>query len=213
MINKYYISFVDLTCSTLVPGSIPTLHLPEKSIPTTPLAKERDPVKSISEKRAVVTADEPGTSSYYKSFQHLCQRVVLLKLPANWNIIIKTDEILTINKVVPEFVVPEYELIIVPILSSNHPLYYNYNRSVNNITVSNLIILLNTFMMCTGVKMFASRIIPHVIQKVFNINYQNNLFPIDQNVYYRSKNCKLLLSDDDVCSDCTSIKVRGQECK
>ena len=89
-----------------MPGSIPTLHLPEKSI-TSPLAKVRESAKSISEKRAVATADEPGPSSYYTSFNHSCQRVVLLKLPSNWNIILKTEEILIINKVVPEFVVPE----------------------------------------------------------------------------------------------------------
>ena len=152
MVNKYYFSFVGPTCSTLM--SIPILHLPGKSI-ITPLAKERDSAKSISEKRDVVTADGPGSSSYYKSFQHLCQIIVLLKLPAKWNKIIKTDEILTINKVVPELVVPEFELIIDPILSfsvrsfawclpCDHPLYYNYNRSENNIAVSNLIILLNT---------------------------------------------------------------------
>ena len=98
-----------------MPGSIPTLLLPEKSI-TTPLAKERDSAKSISEK-GLLLADEPGPSSYYKSFNRLCQRVVSLKLPSKWNIIIKTDEILIINKVVPEFVIPEYELIIDPILS------------------------------------------------------------------------------------------------
>ena len=41
---------------------------------------------------------------------------------------------------------------------------------------------------------------------MININDQNNLSPIDENVYHRSKNCKLLLSDDDVCSDCTSLQ-------
>ena len=119
--------------------------------------------------------------------------------------------------------VPEYELIIDSLLSfsgrsfawclpCNHILYYNYNRSMNNITVSNLIILLDSFKMCTGVKMFTSGIIPHVIQNVFNINYQNNLFPIDQNVYYRSKDCKLLLSDGDVSSDCTIIQKYENNC-
>ena len=48
---------------------------------------------------------------YYNSFNELCKRVKLLKLLPNWELIIKSDELLTLNKVMPIFIIPEYEIL------------------------------------------------------------------------------------------------------
>ena len=45
--------YLDPTCSTLIPGSIPTLHFPEKSC-STHIPKERDYAKCIADKRAYI---------------------------------------------------------------------------------------------------------------------------------------------------------------
>ena len=80
-----------------------------------------------------------------------------------------------------------------------------HNKSLNNITVSNLISLLNNDKLCAGVKMFASGIIPHVIQKVYDVN-EIIKSPIQQKIFYRSSNCNLLLLGDDICCNCNAVQ-------
>ena len=60
--------YLDPTCSTLVPGSIPTLHFPEKSC-ITHIPKERDSAKCTADKRAYTEIIQPSLPlPYYNSF-------------------------------------------------------------------------------------------------------------------------------------------------
>ena len=143
-----------------------------------------------------------------------------MKLPDYWNLFIRPGELLNLNKMLPVYCIPEYEVFIGPSLSfiirifacllpNNHSLYTDHEKSLNNITVSNLITLLNNFTICNGLNMFASGIIPHVVQKVFDVNNNNNSSPIQQKIFYRSSNCHVLISDEvdcAVCSHCLSIE-------
>ena len=61
--------YLDPTCSTLIPGSIPTLHFPEKSC-ITHIPKERDSAKCIADKRAYTEIIQPSLP-YYNSFNEL----------------------------------------------------------------------------------------------------------------------------------------------
>ena len=101
------------------------------------------------------------------------------------------------------FIIQEYEIYIDPLLSftvkcfawslpDNHPVSMEHNKFFNNITVSNIISLLNNYKLCAGVKMFASGIIPHVILKVYDV-IEIIKSPIQQKKFYRSSNCNLLL--------------------
>ena len=61
------------------------------------------------------------------------------------------------------------------LLPNNHPLYLEFDISMNNIFISDLITLLSDYSLCSDVN-----ITPHVIQKVFNIvdtspNTTNNI--------------------------------------
>ena len=208
--------YLDPTCSTLIPGSIPTLHFPEKSY-IIHIPKERDSAKCIADKRAYIEIIQPSLPlPYYNSFNELCKQVKLLNLLPNWELIIKSDELVTLDKVMPIFIVPEYEIFIDPLLSftvkcfvwslpDNHPVYVEHNKSLNNITVSNLISLLNNYKLCAGVKMFASGIIPHVIQKVYDVN-EIIKSPIQQKIFHRSSNCNLLLLGDNICCNCNAVQ-------
>ena len=53
--------------------------------------------------------------------------------------------------------------------------------------------------------MFASGIIPHVIQKVYDVN-EIIKSPIQQKIFYRSSNCNLLLHGDDICCNCNALQ-------
>ena len=72
------------TCKTLVPGSLPTEHLPQKSH-ATKLPTERQSSVIVSEKPASIINNnniiaQPSLPKIcYKSFKDLCERVLLLK--------------------------------------------------------------------------------------------------------------------------------------
>ena len=145
------IYFLDPTCTTLKPGSIQTLNLPVKAFCSSP-PNQRKSAQSIIEKKALENTLQLNipTTPCYKSFNELCQRTILLKLPDCWNLLIKPGELLNLNKMLPVYCIPEYEIFIDPSLSftirifawllpNNHSLYTVHEKSLNNITVSNLI--------------------------------------------------------------------------
>ena len=103
-------------------------------------------------------------SSCYKSFEELCKRTSSLKLPLHWIYTTTPDRLLLKNNN-PKFVIPEYEIIIEVnlkyaikmfswFLPAEHSLNSKTKMTMNNITVSNLIINLELFVMCGGVKCF-----------------------------------------------------------
>ena len=72
------------TCKTLVPGSLPTEHLSQKSH-ATKFPPERQSSVIVSEKQASSSNNNnlispPSPKLCYKSFKDLCERVLFLKL-------------------------------------------------------------------------------------------------------------------------------------
>ena len=197
------------------------LHLPQKSI-ITPIPKERTSSISIAKKLSQFTSDpNPSTNvptKCYKSYTDLCHRVVNLKLPVNWNVT-SDESIVSVKKILSEFMIPELEVYITPALDftvrvfawnipETHGIYENNCRSVDNITVSNLVTSLDKFHLCNGVSLFVSGIIPHVVQKTYNTT-ETFISPIQQKVFYRPANCDVLLTGEQVvCNKCIAFKQR-----
>ena len=129
-----------------------------------------------------------------------------------------------------EYLIPKFEIFVDQslsftlrtfgwMLSDDHELYSNYNRSFLNVTLSNFISHLNQFNLCNGLTTpdpsKELNFQKHVIPKTFNYsNYQQLLFKprTHQDEYYRSNNCKLLLSNqsssESICSFCCSAHQR-----
>ena len=215
------------TCKTLVPGSLPTEHLPQKSH-ATKFPTERQSSVIVSEKRASSSNNNnlispPSPKLCYKSFKDLCERVIFLKLKPHWTVNVN-DEFVLLKKMLLEFVVPQFEIYIQPtmafvirvfawLLPNNHPLYLEHDKSMDNIFISDLINLLSDYNLCAGVNCFGSNnITPHVIQKAFNIE---DTSPTQQITYYRPHTCTLIINssvNDSPCSNCKKI-VNNQTVK
>ena len=191
-----------------------------KSIPT-PEQKERSSTKSILEKRVFAKANDPGPSRkcYYESFEYLGP--VKLKLPTNWDVAIK-DFVHVIKKSC-ETVIPMYEVIIDRSLSYSvqallwflplcHTLYDDYDRTMENITISNLVSITERMKLCTGMKILLSGVSPHVVQKVADPQNHFTMTNISQDVFYRAKECLVLLNGD-ICRNCTSKAKYGTKCE
>ena len=54
-------------------------------------------------------------------------------------------------------------------------------------------------------KNVSSDIIPHVIEKVYDVN-EIIKSRIQQKIFYRSSNCNLLLLGDDICCHCNAVQ-------
>ena len=123
------------------------------------------------------------------------------------------NEFVLLKKMLPEFVVPQFEIYIQPtmafvirvfawLLPNNHPLYLEHDKSMDNILISDLINLLSDYSLCAGVNCFGSNnITPHVIQKAFNIV---DTSPAQQITYYRPHTCTLIINssvNDSPCSN------------
>ena len=101
--------------TTLVPGSIPTLCLPQKSLPSSSTTtKPRDSAEIIAQKRSAVQSSlnvVSPTPSLYKNYEDFLKRVQQLKLPGAWKIfpdihdvkILKQDDV---------HVLPHFEILV-----------------------------------------------------------------------------------------------------
>ena len=73
-------------------------------------------------------------------------------------------------------------------LPDNHPVYMEHNKSLNNITVSNIISLLNNYKLCAGVKMFPSGIMLFkrfmMLMKLLNLPFNKKYFIAQVTVIY-----------------------------
>ena len=185
--------------TTLVPGSIPTLCLPEKSIPPT-ITKPRDSADIIAKKRSQVSSSTVTSPppSFYKSYEQFIQRVQQLKLPDSWQIFVQNNNV----KVVKQdgiHVLPHYEIFIGPELQftvkvfmwklpDDHEIYVKNKRTVRNITLTNLIVCLGI----SNVAVAKSGIFKkHCIPKLSNSDMDtDDNVPIIQTEFNRS--CEVL---------------------
>ena len=104
---------------------------------------------------------DPSKIDNYKNFDELCKRVTKLSLKSYWKIncsntvhLFKTDPIYE-NPVLDIFVSDTFNFIIrvfARCLHTDHEINKNYNTSVNNITVLDLVKVLSNYRVCEGIK-------------------------------------------------------------
>ena len=152
---------------TLVPGAIPALNLPVKSIPSSSFAsKPRKSADAILDKKSSHASflEPPGLVEqefeYYKSFGEFATRARALKL-AVWNISTDLSSSLSFTFADHVHMVPKYEIHVEEDLSfavrmllwslpASHALYTDNQRSVRYITISNLIKSTISLEICPG---------------------------------------------------------------
>ena len=194
----------DTKC-TLNPGVIPTLNLPQKSHPpSSTVSKPRDSADIINQKRSLnaATATEYKINDCYSSFSEFKTRVESLKLNG-WQVTSQNKLVFTHHDGVHS--VPKFEIYVddqlnfalrclLWNLSAKHELYCSYNKSVKNITISNLlhhVSSLKSLKLCSGLSnQYSEACIEHSVPKIFSSNLLSSTsFPLHQSKWYRSPNC------------------------
>ena len=139
--------------TTLVPGSIPTLCLPQKSLPSSSTTtKPRDSAETIAQKKSVLLNIAAPAPSFYKSYEDFLNRVHKLKLPEAWNIFPDINNVKILKKdgihVLPHFeIIVDTELqfsvnVYMWKLPGDHKIYVEHKRTVrNNFIKSNYFII------------------------------------------------------------------------
>ena len=207
------------TKTTLIPGSIPTLLLPEKSIPSSStITKSRSSAESISLKRSSLPVPEiTHVVSYYKDFAEFQKRIMLVKLPASWHIVPDTNNIKIFNQdashalpYIEVFVDTDLQFTVRVFmwkLPDDHEIYVKNSRTVRNITLSNLIHILTSYGLCTGISdvdavktTFIKHCIPQITNPLFETDNLSFL-PICQTVFNRCSGCQILVYSSK-CENC-----------
>ena len=128
-------------------GALPSKNLPQKSHPNEEL-KERRHLNIVKD-----IIREPRGNYCYATFKELCSRTEHLKL-AQWEREILSNRI-SLRLCAEPFILPKYELVIEEsfkytciiygwVMPFSHEIYSQYERSAQNITVSQLINKLET---------------------------------------------------------------------
>ena len=207
--------------ATLEPGAIPTLNLPIKSFPSSSsLSKPRDSSKTVLLKRSLSAENVPDTPppSCYKSFTEFNNRVTSLKL-VGWQVN-NHDNVTHFTLNDQTHSVPKYEIYVDDQLSftvrvllwnipNGHEIYSLYQRSLNNVTVTNLINDIIKFNICPGaLQIYSGSCIEHSVPKIFSLS-DSSLSPLCQTKWYRSPTCRVLVTTLDKCQDC--LKTESKE--
>ena len=168
-------------------GVVPHVNMPTKSIETTQTTRE--PPKE----REIVS---PVERECYSSLKDLCSRLGLKTLES-WKIEEEADHV-TILKPTADYVLPEY-LIHIDIaldylvevwgwrLPEKSLLYTQNNRSMKNITISNLVNMLQSHTLCLGTdeKYVAEKsVLRHNIAFSSRLSRQMKL-PFNEKTYFR----------------------------
>eukprot|EP00794_Sanderia_malayensis_P002699 gene2699-3120_t len=212
---------------TLVPGVIPTLNLPIKSIPSSSSAvKPRKSADAILEKKSlhasysepVGLVDQPVEC--YQSFYEFSTRANTLKL-TGWNTSNDVSNILSFSFADQVHMVPKYEIHVEEDLSftvrmllwslpATHALYTANQRSVKYITISNLIKLTTALQICPGLpNQFIGGCIEHSVPKLYDSTAEN---PLHQSKWYRPPSCLLLIpQSSEKCAECIIIESREKQ--
>ena len=141
---------------------------------------------------------------------------MLLKLPERWKIE-NRENYLYVSMQTKEDLLPKYEIFIKEDfefiirvyawgLPKEHQIYINNMRSLENITLSQLIQSITKLNLCKGMDndQFSNEIIKQVIPKTFCPITDNPFLSSKQTIYKRSTDCYLLINTDSTCNACIS---------
>ena len=143
--------------------------------------------------------DKP--TDVYHSFREFCQRISKLKLPVGWSINI--SEFAYIKKSDDIHDLPEFEIIVdfnlafkirtnALFIPPDYDNYTTYKNSVKNITLTNLIKVLSSYKLCTGVENEIAKksCTPHTVPH--NIKHCNTSLN-EPNIYFRPDLCHIFV--------------------
>ena len=173
------------------PGEIPSINLPCKKFSSTP-QPSRESAEIIELKRQQSIDNDNSSSTEqkcYQSYDEFVNRIKLLKLPPVWTIVFKPSNHVVFQCKDELHPVPIYEIhsnetlqfiirYFLWCLPREHEIYNTYSRSFENITVTNLIKELESYVICPGVTdkcLLTSSLIEHSVpNKVLSISIMCN---------------------------------------
>lgn len=200
-------------------GAVPVLNMPKRSHETTkPITRpERSVVKDV---------EEPVNNSCYKTFEDFCQRVKSLKSLSEWSSKLLADRVV-FKKIVEPYLLPELEIIVdvslgftVKVFGSylmeDHPLYLEYRRTVQNVTLSTLVKNLEDCTMCRGVNTteVTSKLYHHVIPVSHDSMQDSDEQQFPHRGFWRARGCWLLCEQEDtsnVCHACSEYLISANK--
>lgn len=215
-------------------GALPTLNLPT---PETN-AIENLVRKSIREENEAVMNALVGNvkSVRYEDLKSLMNSIEAAKI-TGWkvsaesenfyvtdeNSIKYTSRVVKFLKYEPPYILPKYEMYVDDSLSftirvfgwllpDTHPIYKDNFRSVQFITVTNLINVIEKYNICEGVcdKLLLGNTVKHAIPKEFDIR-DSESYGLNQQEYNRSVECFVIVHGGTVCRSCKGIQQKEQK--
>ena len=125
-----------------------------------------------------------------------------------------------------DFVTPKFEIYVGSnlnyliryyewVILRNHEVYSKYESTLNNISLSNLILQLETYQECQGITLPENQQAIHTVSKKFD--FLNHKWSASQNLcnqifYFWANTCELLLTqipeEMPVCQSCRKLKIR-----
>eukprot|EP00794_Sanderia_malayensis_P001236 gene1236-1360_t len=224
------------TRKTLKPGVLPTLLLPVKSVQTSASSNPnpRQSADAISNKKIVHqnTSSTCSSTVCYKSFDEFCARAKKLKLYGGWLISQEEADYLKIVKEDGRHELPVYEIYIDDslgftirvfgwLIPNDNDIYMHRKRTMQNITLSNLINLLDSQIICNGVSQKVAtksncKILKHCVPREFSVfgdDSEDSEYPLAETVFYRHPSCEVLTDEemDFKCNIC--FKFQKKETK
>ena len=198
-------------------GALPSKNLPQKSHPKEEL-KERRHLNIVKD-----IIREPRGNYCYATFKELCSRTEHLKL-AQWEREILSNRI-SLRLCAEPFILPKYELVIEEsfkytciiygwVMPFSHEIYSQYERSVQNITVSQLINKLETYDICGGVSLPGTELLTHAVPiKVDMLQEMESQAQVK--LFRRTKQCQVLQMNENKCHNCKIVetKLKKEEVK
>ena len=215
--------YVYPTRKLLKEGSIPALNLPQKSCSSSSTITKR--ISSSIEKREIYHAIqlpvEEDIVLKYKNFADITKKVKTLKLNG-WGVKF-SETCIEFQKVNTDFILPSLEVYVDESLKYTirvfgwqlpieHQIYGDYLRSMENVTISHLLAIIEEYVLCTGISLPNpedwSHINRHVIHKVFHLSKSGDVYQkTAQLEYLRSGSCEMLVKADSSCNNCMKFKI------
>ena len=210
------------TCKRLVPGAIPSINLPEKSIPST----------STTAPRRELVRQEPKPKPSYSSLEDFKKKVEKLKLTGwtrsvNENNVtfVLWDEIFAVPKLYVKvetslnFSISAYNWL----LPDEHTFFREHKRSVRYSTLSSILSSLQQFQLCSGLPVEesfnsvavdpSSDCFGNVVRHTIPINiekYDKNGPPFQAKIFLRSHDCDVLCNYEQ-CTNCKDKEMSLQK--
>ena len=192
-------------------GSLPRIKMPKKSQDSLFNKPERPP------RRTIEKIDSDTKHAYHESIDDIIKRIFELKALSNWVINCETNNI-TLKFIDANFTITKKTVVIDDDLAyfiecygchlrEDHEIYKRCKRNLQNVTVSNLIYVINVYDFCKGANTneISGKLRAHVIMKTetFSTDETDELSidPFPSVAFMRSVNCQLLVNND-VCYAC-----------